>query len=150
MRQTNYYGASIQVTWRPGNRKAICTFVESAGRSAKKFSLWGLEGGFVVLPLDARWQVLTVEDRRNGTRKFVSKLALLAADSCLLLLHLTCVFSVFLLKSAATGHLSSQHGQRVMAALFRFFLPSGRLRHLCPKLSRFDGFCTMCSLWLEA
>ena len=56
------------------------------------------EGAFIVPALDARSQVLSIKDRRNGVGKPVFKLALWEADSCLLLLHLTCVFLVFLLK----------------------------------------------------
>ena len=46
-------------------------------------------GAFIVPALDVRSQVLSIKDRRNG-------MPFLEAHSCLHLLHLTCVFLVFL------------------------------------------------------
>ena len=31
----NYLGSPFQITWRPGDRKAVCAFVESVGRTAQ-------------------------------------------------------------------------------------------------------------------
>ena len=59
------------------------------------------------------------------------------------LLHLTCVFLVFLVK----GHLSSQHGHCVMAALSPHRCSAAwRVEALFSAVSRFDGFYTLCSL----
>ena len=54
------------------------------------------EGAFIVPALDARSQILSIKDRRNGVGKPFFKLAPLEADKDLPLLHLTCVFLVFL------------------------------------------------------
>ena len=57
------------------------------------------EGAFIVQALDTRSKVLSIEDRRNDIGKPVFKLASLwEVDSCLPLLHLICVFLVFLVK----------------------------------------------------
>ena len=40
LRQNNYLGSPIQISWRPGDRKAICAFVESAGRTAQNSLPW--------------------------------------------------------------------------------------------------------------
>ena len=75
-----------------------------------------------------------------------SNLPLLEVDSCLLLLHLTCVFLVFLVK-CCNGHLSSQHGQCVMAALSPHrFIVAWRVEAPFSAVSRIDGFYTLRSL----
>ena len=51
------------------------------------------EGAFIVPALDARSQVLSIKDRKKRR----SNLPLLEADRCSSLLHLTCVFLVFLM-----------------------------------------------------
>ena len=73
------------------------------------------EGAFTVLALDALSQILSIKDRRNGIGKPVFKL-FLEVVSCLLLLHLTCVFLEFLMK-CCKGSSLNQHGHCVMAAL---------------------------------
>ena len=73
-----------------------------------------------------------------------SNLFLLEADSCLLLLRLTCVFLVFLMKCCNAGHLSSQHSQCVTAALSpRRFSAACRVEAPFSAVSRFDGFYTL-------
>ena len=69
------------------------------------------KGSFVVPALDARSQVLSIKDRRNGVGKPVFKLAPLEVDKHLPLFLLTCAFlvllvkryNVFSLKPARTG-----------------------------------------------
>ena len=72
------------------------------------------EGAFIVPALDARYKFSVSRIEETALENLCSNLPLLEVLSCLHLLHLTCV---------ATGHLSSHHGQCVMAALspHRFF-----------------------------
>ena len=55
-------------------------------------------GTFIVPALDARAQVLSIKDRRNGVGKpSVQTCSFLETDSCLPLLVLICMFLVFLM-----------------------------------------------------
>ena len=56
------------------------------------------EGAYIVPALDTRSQVISIKDRRSGLGKLVFKLLLLEASFFFLLLHLTCVFLVFLMR----------------------------------------------------
>ena len=58
----------------------------------------GDEGAFIVPALDARSQVLSIRIRETALENQCSNLPLLEVDSCLPVLHLTCVFLVFLVK----------------------------------------------------
>ena len=73
--------------------------MEGVGQTAQNsLPWWDDEGAFIVPLLDARSQVLSITDRRNGIGKPVFKLAPLEVDKHLPLLHLICVVLVFLLK----------------------------------------------------
>ena len=75
-----------------------------------------------------------------------SNLLLCEMDSCLLLMHLTCVFL-----SVATGHLSSQHGPCVMAAFSPLrFLAAWRVEAPFFRVSLLDVRYNLRSLWLAA
>ena len=56
------------------------------------------EGAFIVPALDARSQVLSTRIEEMVLENLCSNLLLLEVDSCLPLLHLTCVFLVFLVR----------------------------------------------------
>ena len=56
------------------------------------------EGVFIISALDARSQILSIKNRRNGIGKRFSNLLHLEADNLLPLLRLICVSLVFLLK----------------------------------------------------
>ena len=104
--------------------------MESVGRTAH-FLDGDDEGAFIVPALDARSQVLSIKDRRNGVGKPVFKLALLEVDSCLLLLHLTCVFMVFLVKCCNGSSLKPARpmcdGRPFASSLFRRLAGRGAL-----------------------
>ena len=84
-----------------------------------------------------KFSALSIEE--TVLENLCSKSPLLEVDSCLLLLHLTCLSG-----EVATGRLSSQHGQCVMAALspHRFFA-AWRVEAIFSAVSRFDGFYTL-------
>ena len=89
------------------------------------------EGAFIVPALDACSQVLSIKIRRNGVGKPVFKLALMEVDSCLPLLHLTCVFLVFPVKCCNGSSLKPARpmcdGRPFVSPLFRRLAGRGAL-----------------------
>ena len=99
------------------------------------------EGAFIVPALGTRSKVLSIKGRRNGIGKPVFKLASLGSGQTFTLVAPDLSVPGASTKSVATGSLSSQHGQCMMAALSppRLFA-AWRVEAPFSAASLFDGF----------
>ena len=113
---------------------------------------WPNSSIFIVPALDARSQVLSVSRiEETGLENLCSNLLHLETDNCLPLLHLTCVFLVYRLRSC-NGFSLKQTGLMCNGRPFAspLFFAAWRVEAPFSAVSLSDELYNLRSLWLDA